>query len=76
MALDKIENIEKAQKQVEKLNEKFVKNAIKKKNERHVKEENEPVLDVFLDNFRTDYAKTVVGKSMKEIVKFLKDKDV
>lgn len=76
MALDKIENIEKAQKQVEKLNEKFVKNAIKKKNERHVKEKNEPVLDVFLDNFRVDYAETVVGKSMKEIVKFLKNKDV
>lgn len=73
MILNTQENIEKAQKQVEKLNQKFVDNAIKDKQQRHVKEKNEPVLDDFIDNFRTEYAKTVVGDSMKEIVKMIKD---
>lgn len=76
MILDSEENIEKAQKKVEKMNQKFVENATKKTAQRHVKEKNEPMLDDFIDNFREDYAKHVVGDSMKEIVKMIKKKDV
>lgn len=71
--LDNLENINKAQKAVEKLNGKFINNSIKKKQQRHVKEKNEPVLDDFLDHFKRDYAKTVVGDSMRDIIKLLKN---
>lgn len=72
MSLDSLDDIEKAQKKVEKLNQKFVDSATKKKQQRHVKEKNEPLMDDFTDNFRESYAKTVVGDSMKEIIKFVK----
>lgn len=73
MILNTIENIEKAQKKVEKLNGKFIKDSIKKTQQRHVKEENEPLLDMFIEDFRNSYAKNVVGNSMVEIVKIIKD---
>ena len=73
MVLNNQDEILKAQKKVEKLNGKFIKNAIKKKNERHVKEENEPVLDDIINDFQSNYAKKVVGQSMTDIVNFLKD---
>jgi len=68
------DEIEKSLKKQEKLNGKFVDQAIKKKQQRHVKEKNEPILDDLLENFRMDYAKTVVGDSMKAIAKFMKSK--
>jgi hypothetical protein len=74
--LNNQDEISKAQAKVEKLNNEFVKSATKKKQERHVKEKNEPLLDDFLDNFRNSYADDVVGTSMKEIVNFIKKKDV
>lgn len=73
MILNSIENIEKAQKQVERLNGKFIKDSIKKTQQRHVKEKNEPLLDGFINDFRNSYAKDVVGNSMVEIVKIIKD---
>lgn len=73
MVLNSYEEIQKAQKQVEIFNGKFVKNAIKQKEQRHVKEENEPVLDEIINDFQNSYAKKVVGKSMSDILKFLKD---
>lgn len=73
MELSNYEEIQKAQKQVEIFNGKFVKNAIKQKEQRHVKEENEPVLDEIMEEFQSNYAKKVVGKSMTDILKFLKD---
>ena len=72
MILNSQEEILKAQKTQEKINDKFVQNSIKKKEQRHVKEENEPLLDDFLQNFRESYAKKVVGDSMKEVVKEIK----
>ncbi len=74
MILNTVENIEKAQKQVEKLNANFVNKYVNSTNSRHVKEENEPLLDDFIDSFNSKYAKEVVGESMIELVKFLKDK--
>jgi hypothetical protein len=74
MILNTQENIEKAQKQVEKLNANFVNKYVNATNIRHVKEENEPLLDDFIDSFNSRYAKDVVGKTMTELVKFLKDK--
>jgi hypothetical protein len=73
MELSNYEEIQKAQKQVEIFNGKFVKNAIKQKEQRHVKEENEPVLDEIMSEFQSNYAKKVVGKSMTDILKFLKE---
>ncbi len=76
MALINQDEIQKAQKKVEKLNAKFIKKSAEKKAQRHVKEENEPVLDDIIQNFQESYAKQVVGKSMTDIVNFLKDSDV
>lgn len=73
MILNSLENIEKAQKKVEKLNAKFVSNFKENAAQRHVKEQNEPVLDQISNNFQLSYANEVVGKSMKEIVKELKN---
>jgi hypothetical protein len=74
MILNSRENIEKAQKNVELFNAKFVSKYINETNNRHVKEENEPLLDDFIYSFHSKYAKDVVGKTMTELVKFLKDK--
>lgn len=71
--LNSQEKILKAQKQVEKINTKTISKKIKAKQKRHVKEKNEPVLDEIIKDFRLDYANTVVGDSMKEIVKEIKD---
>jgi hypothetical protein len=73
MELSNYEEIQKAQKQVEIFNGKFIKNTIKEKEQRHVKEKNEPVLDEIVAEFQSNYAKKVVGKSMTDILKFLKD---
>ena len=74
MILNTQENIEKAQKKVEKLNASFINRYVNETNNRHVKEENEPLLDNLIDSFNSKYAKEVVGKSMTELLKFLKDK--
>jgi hypothetical protein len=73
MILNTSENIEKAQKQVEKLNGKIVSHLLHSTAHRHVKEENEPMMDNFIDSFQNKYAVEVVGKTMKELVKFIKD---
>lgn len=66
-------DIEKAQKQQERLNQKFILSKIDEKQKRHVKEKNEPVLDEIISNFSEDYAKLVVSKSMLEIIKEIKN---
>lgn len=42
---------------------------------RHVEEENEPVMKDIINNFNIGYAKTVASKSMLEIINFLKDEN-
>lgn len=67
------ETLLKARKRLEVINDKFVANFIKETSERHVPEENEPLMDEFTNNFHTIYGNQVVGKSMKDIIKFVKE---
>lgn len=64
--------ISKAKKEAEILNAKLVDKYVKDTSERHVVEENEPLMDDFIDNFHQQYGDKVVGKSMKEIIKIIK----
>lgn len=41
--------------------------------QRHVKEENEPVLQSIINSFNMEYAKNVAGKSSVEILKIVRD---
>lgn len=72
MSLHDLESIEKAQKGVEKMNGKFVSKFISDAVERHVKEENEPMLDKFINDLQVSYAIETVGKSMREVYQLLK----
>lgn len=71
--LDNRENIEKAQKKVEKSNAKFLSAFISYNQQRHVKEQNEPVLDSIIDNFQESYSKIVVTNTIKTIKKMIND---
>jgi hypothetical protein len=73
MFVNNSETIAKANLEVEKNNQKFVSNFLKKSAQRHVVEENEPMLDKIISDFSIDYGKTVVASSMKDIVKFVKN---
>jgi hypothetical protein len=71
--LNNRENIEKAQKKVEKINSNFVGSFLLHNQNRHVLEQNEPVLDSIIDDFSESYSKTVVSNSFKEIIKIIKN---
>lgn len=73
MFVNDSDTISKANLEIEKNNQKFVSNFIKNSAERHVVEENEPMLDKIIVDFSIDYGKTVVASSMKDIVKFIKN---
>ena len=69
MALNSTDKIQKAQKLVEQINQKSLSKYIKSKNQRHVKEQNEPVLDSIIEKFTNSYAENVVADSMLKIYK-------
>ncbi len=58
-----------------KQNQRIIEQVHKQKMQRHVKEKNEPVFDIFLDSFQNDYAKNVAAKSALEILKLVQSDD-
>lgn len=56
-----------------KQNDAIIKEVSQAKMKRHVKEENEPVLDEILDSFQLNYGKAVAAKSAMLILKYVKD---
>jgi len=52
-------------------NQKLIEQSYKMKQNRHVKEENEPVFQGFLDSFQEKYGKEVAAKSALEILKLV-----
>lgn len=60
-------------KEIVRQNYKILLSLKKVKDNRHVKEENEPLMQTFIDDFNLNYAKNVASKSTIEILKMLKD---
>lgn len=71
--MKKTNEAEDKNKVIVKQNYAILNNIIKAKAQRHVKEENEPILDEIINNFNSSYAKIVASQSSIEILKFVRD---
>lgn len=73
MARPEITEQEKINKRVLKQNFNYLKSLSREKAKRHVKEQNEPVLEDLMNDFRDDYGNTVVMVSCEEIMQQLNE---